>query len=172
MNKFSSRKGFTLIEITLVLGLTLGLAAALIFGMSAFQRGSDRAKCLLNISNVQKAVRSWANLNEVAPNTPNLPQAVFPGQGYARLWGSGQGAFLGSKPICPRDQNSQAATAAGQAQSPNGNPIGYTVNAQTTVPQVGTPYLICTLSLQGNLPVLGVFHDPCDVDGVKVQCRK
>lgn len=170
MNKISSRKGFTLIEITLVLGLTLGLAAALIFGMAAFQRGSDRAKCLLNISNVQKAVRSWANLNEIAPNTPGLPITSFPGANFSRLWGSNPNAFLASRPVCPRDPAGQRILASGSGTAVNGAAVGYTVGAPTTIPQIGTAYLVCNMAAGG--AVAGVPHDPCEVDGVKRACRK
>jgi type II secretory pathway pseudopilin PulG len=177
MNKFSSRKGFTLIEITLVLGLTLGLAAALIFGLSAFQKGSDRAKCLMNISNVQKAVRSWANLNEIAPGT-TVAANLFPGGAggapYGRLWGTPQ-SFLGSRPMCPRNPQVLAQNAATLTQT--GAPIGYAHNwnrnaqgggnNQNTIPEVGFPYINCTLAGYGATPPAGeTFHQPCEIDGV------
>lgn len=170
MNKFSSSKGFTLIEITLVLGLTLGLAAALIFGMAAFQRGSDRAKCLLNMSNVQKAVRSWANLNEIAPNTPGLSGTFFPGPAFSRLWGTSPNAFLGSRPICPRAPAGVTALATGGGVAPNGPAIGYVCAAPSTIPQVGTAYIVCNFAAGG--PVAGVPHDPCSVDGVQRACAR
>lgn len=170
MNKFVSRKAFTLIEITLVLGLTLGLAAALIFGMAAFSRGSDRAKCLLNMSNVQKAVRSWSNLNEIAPNTPGIPQLTFPGANFSRLWGSDPNAFLASRPVCPRDRAGQMIQASGSGTAPDGAAIGYRVPAANTIPQIGTAYMICNLA--GGGPVAGMPHDPCEIDGVKRGCMK
>lgn len=179
MNKFSSRKGFTLIEITLVLGLTLGLAAALIFGLAAFQRGSDRAKCLMNISNVQKAVRSWANFNEIAPGT-TVNAGLFPagnGAAYGRLWGK-PASFLGSRPMCPRNTAVLSQSAATRVQT--GAPIGYNHAynrgaggagglTMHTVPEVGFPYINCSLAgfqVGATAPAGETFHQPCEIDGV------
>lgn len=66
LNYSSNKKqaGLTLIEITLVIAVLLGLISVLFIGVSAYKEGSDRAKCILNISNVQKAVRSYQNLYE------------------------------------------------------------------------------------------------------------
>jgi len=183
MNKFSSSlKGFTLIEITLVLGLTLGLAAALIFGLSAFQKGSDRAKCLMNISNVQKAVRSWANLNEIAPGTTLKSSTMFPddanGTVYGRLWGE-KNSFLGSKPYCPRFKNvldgvakatDSKGTAADGGYNHNyvKNSTGAFVRNNRTVPEVGSPYLNCvTYGFDITKNNEDTFHHPCEIDGVK-----
>ena len=57
--------GMTLIEITLVIAVLLGLISVLFIGVAAYKKGSDRAKCILNISTMQKAVRSYQNLNEL-----------------------------------------------------------------------------------------------------------
>ncbi len=53
----------TLIEITLVIAILLGLIAVLFIGISAYKQGSDRAKCILQMATVQKLVISYANLN-------------------------------------------------------------------------------------------------------------
>ncbi len=57
--------GMTLIEITLVIAILLSLIAVLFLGVAAYKRGADRAKCILNITTVQKTMRSYCNLNEV-----------------------------------------------------------------------------------------------------------
>jgi len=57
-----STKGFTLIEITLVISLLLGLIAVLFIGITAYKAGSDKAKCQLIQVTCQKAVRSYQNL--------------------------------------------------------------------------------------------------------------
>ena len=54
----------TLIEITLVIAILLSLIAVLFLGVAAYKKGADRAKCILNITTVQKTMRSYANLNE------------------------------------------------------------------------------------------------------------
>ncbi len=57
--------GMTLIEVTLVIAVLLGLISVLFIGVKAYKRGSDRAKCILNVSTLQKAVRSYQNLYEL-----------------------------------------------------------------------------------------------------------
>jgi len=46
--KLYKKSGFTLAEITLVIGLILGLAAVITLGGKAIKDGSDRTRCLTN----------------------------------------------------------------------------------------------------------------------------
>jgi type II secretory pathway pseudopilin PulG len=64
LNSFKKQAGLTLIEITLVIAVLLGLISVLFVGVGAYKEGSDRAKCILNITNTQKAVRSFQNMYE------------------------------------------------------------------------------------------------------------
>ncbi|MCB1230049.1 MAG: type II secretion system protein [Verrucomicrobiae bacterium] len=64
LNK-KGQAGMTLIEITLVIAVLLGLISVLFIGVAAYKKGSDRAKCILNIATVQKAIRSYQNLYEL-----------------------------------------------------------------------------------------------------------
>ena len=64
LTKTNKQAGLTLIEITLVIAVLLGLISVLFIGVSAYREGSNRAKCILNMSNVQKAVRAYQNLYE------------------------------------------------------------------------------------------------------------
>lgn len=64
LNNTKKQAGLTLIEITLVIAVLLGLISVLFIGVSAYKEGSNRAKCILNISSYQKAVRSYQNLYE------------------------------------------------------------------------------------------------------------
>lgn len=89
-NKSSLNKGFTLIEITLVIALILGLIAVLFVSIQAYKNGSDRARCIMNIQSVQKAVRSYANLNELNP-----------GGSLASTQLIATGSFLETAPVCP-----------------------------------------------------------------------
>lgn len=57
-------------EITLVVAVLLGLISVLFLGVAAYKKGSDRATCILNISGVQKAVRSYANLYQLEFGDP------------------------------------------------------------------------------------------------------
>ena len=55
-------RGMTLLELTVVLIVLLALVSLMAFGARAWQRGSDRAACVLTIRNVQVAARSYQNL--------------------------------------------------------------------------------------------------------------
>ena len=70
--------GMTLIEISLVIALLLGLIAVVFMGLGTYRQGADKAKCKMQLSAVQKAVRSGANMQNLAINAA-LPNgtAVF-----------------------------------------------------------------------------------------------
>lgn len=90
LTKNNSQAGLTLIEITLVIAVLLGLISVLFIGVSAYKEGSNRAKCILNISNVQKAVRSYQNLYELE---------VADALANATIMGTGK--MLETVPGCP-----------------------------------------------------------------------
>lgn len=89
LNK-KGQAGLTLIEVTLVIAILLGLISVLFIGVAAYKKGSDRAKCVLNISTVQKAARSYQNMYEV-----NAGGALVVGDI------SGAGKMIESTPECP-----------------------------------------------------------------------
>lgn len=66
LNLIKKQAALTLIEVTLVIAVLLGLISVLFIGVGAYREGSNRAGCILNISNVQKAVRSYQNLYELS----------------------------------------------------------------------------------------------------------
>ena len=82
--------GLTLIEITLVIAVLLGLISVLFIGVTAYKEGSNRSKCILNISNVQKAVRSYQNLYEKDVADALLTATI-----------AGKGKMLETVPTCP-----------------------------------------------------------------------
>ena len=90
LNNIKKQAGLTLIEVTLVIAVLLGLISVLFIGVSAYKEGSNRSKCILNISNVQKAVRSYQNLYE-----KNVGDALV----QATIAGSGK--LLETVPTCP-----------------------------------------------------------------------
>ncbi|MEM9016250.1 MAG: hypothetical protein AAGC68_04500 [Verrucomicrobiota bacterium] len=109
-----SQRGLTLIEITLVVVVLLGLIAVLFIGVAAYKKGTDRALCIQNISTTQKAVRSLANLYVLQPGDPiaDLEDRLY-----------GEGKFVPEVPACPR----------GGTYTWGGNEI----------PAVGVAYLDC-----------------------------
>lgn len=61
------KKGFTLIEITLVIALILGLIVVLAVSINAYRKGSQKSRCIMNTSTAQKAVRAYSNYIEKRP---------------------------------------------------------------------------------------------------------
>ena len=122
LNNTKKQAGLTLIEITLVIAVLLGLISVLFIGVSAYKEGSNRSKCILNISNVQKAVRSYQNLYEKAVGNA-LPLATI----------AVSGKLLETTPGCPS----------------NGT---YSFNGGTTpaIPPVGTAYMTCSLAAEAD----------------------
>lgn len=82
--------GLTLIEVTLVIAVLLGLISVLFIGVAAYKKGSDRAKCVLNISTVQKAARSYQNMYELAIGGTLATTDIC-----------GSGKMIESTPVCP-----------------------------------------------------------------------
>lgn len=91
LNRIQKQAGLTLIEITLVIAVLLGLISVLFIGVSAYREGSNRAKCILNITNVQKAARSYQNLYELKQGDALVADQTF----------VGTGKLLEAMPDCP-----------------------------------------------------------------------
>jgi len=118
----------TLLELTVVILVLLSLIIILFVGARAWKRGSDRALCILNIQNVQKGVRSYANLYGFVEgaSAPDLKNKVI-----------GLGRFVEAEPSCP----------AGGTYS-FGQAFGI-----DTIPPVGELYLQCDRNVvDGHVP--------------------
>jgi type II secretory pathway pseudopilin PulG len=81
--------GLTLIELTLVVAVLLILIAVLFVGVASYSEGSNRAKCILNISELQKAARAYQNVYELVLEDP-LPSTSL----------IGTNRFIETSPIC------------------------------------------------------------------------
>ena len=88
--KRRSASGFTLIEISLVIALLLGLIGVVFLGLGSYRKGADKAKCKMQLAAVQKAVRSQANMQNLNVGAALVSTDVF-----------GAGKFLESTPSCP-----------------------------------------------------------------------
>ncbi len=64
------KSGMTLLELTVVILVLLSLISILFIGARAWKKGSDRAACILNIRNVQQAVRSHQNMYALTTEDP------------------------------------------------------------------------------------------------------
>ena len=58
----STRKGFSLLELTVVIAVLLSLTSILFVGARAWKNGADTTNCVLNMRNVQTSVRSYQNV--------------------------------------------------------------------------------------------------------------
>src|SRR6187399_1249213 len=82
--------GMTLIEISLVIALLLGLIAVVFLGIGSYRKGSDKAKCKMQLAAAQKAVRAQANF-----------QSLDIGATFATTDAFGPGRALENEPTCP-----------------------------------------------------------------------
>lgn len=114
--KNQADRGFTLVEVTLVVSVLLGLISVTLFGASAYKEGTNRAMCIQHAANAQKAVRSFSNLYDFVPGNqvPGLRTKIY-----------SEGGFLPIEPTCPS----------------NGE---YTF-LDDQIPQLGTLYLTCSI---------------------------
>jgi type II secretory pathway pseudopilin PulG len=115
------KAGMTLLELTVVILVLLSLISILFIGARAWKKGSDRAGCIMNIRNVQQAIRSYGNMNGLNPGD------TIPSSGTLTSVLIGANSFMANAPTCPG----------------NGS---YTGMAATTIPTVGTVALTCNFS--------------------------
>jgi len=126
LNKTTKKQaGLTLIEITLVIAVLLGLISVLFIGVSAYKEGSNRSKCILTISSVQKAVRSYQNLYEIDNGAA---------MAYATIIGSGK--MLEVLPACGSIDGDNAPDPATSWSA-----AGYA--STEIIPEPGTPFITC-----------------------------
>ena len=92
-------RGMTLQELTEVILVLLSLISILFVGARAWKKGSDRAANVMIVRNVQQAVRSYQNMNDLKPGVP-LP------------WDKivGPDAFLETRPTCSEGTYTFATT--------------------------------------------------------------
>ena len=80
MHNMKRKSGMTLLELTVVILVLLSLISILFIGARAWKKGSDRAANILNIRNVQQAVRAHANVRALAISAV-LPDSDIIGTG-------------------------------------------------------------------------------------------
>ncbi|BCU78242.1 prepilin-type N-terminal cleavage/methylation domain-containing protein [Luteolibacter sp. LG18] len=122
--RLKNKKGMTLLELTVVILVLLSLISILFIGARAWKRGSDRAASILQIRNVQQAVRSYSNMNakNAGDTVATLQTEVF-----------GSGKFIEIDP-----------TAVGAKPHPAGTTYSYTIAAPTVIPNIGVLYMKTT----------------------------
>ena len=137
----ATKSGMTLLELTVVILVLLSLISILFIGARAWKRGSDRAASILQIRNVQQAVRSYANMNGFNPG--DIPGAVdglapaadagtaLPALLFDNAAGDNPNAFMKRNPV--------------GGSHPAGSDVSYeygeNVGGGTTIPEVGDLYI-------------------------------
>lgn len=86
----TKKSGMTLLELTVVILVLLSLISILFIGARAWKKGSDRAGCIMNIRNVQQAVRGHQNMTNLSVGDTLASTALIGTNGY-----------LGNTPTCP-----------------------------------------------------------------------
>jgi len=123
--------GMTLLELTVVILVLLSLIAILFVGARAWKKGSDRAANIMNIRNVQQAVRAHQNM-----------------QGLL------EGAALASTTIFGN------GTTDGYLKTPTPPASGLTYAYGSTVPAIGTLYLtVSGTNAADYAPAAGTYAD-------------
>lgn len=110
----------SLIELTVVIFMLLGLITIMFIGAQAWKRGADRGMCVMNIQIVQKAVRGYGNLYGHTPGdaVPGLKSKLFT-----------SGSFFETAPDC----------RGGGVYIYGGS------SGENTIPPIGQVYLRCSL---------------------------
>jgi type II secretory pathway pseudopilin PulG len=72
------KAGMTLLELTVVILVLLSLISILFVGARAWKKGSDRSANIMNIRNVQQAVRGHQNMNSMADGAALASTVIFP----------------------------------------------------------------------------------------------
>jgi prepilin-type N-terminal cleavage/methylation domain-containing protein len=94
------KSGMTLLELTVVILVLLSLISILFVGARAWKKGSDRAGCILNIRNVQQAVRGHANMNNLNEGDALLSTVIY---GTASDSSNAASTVYLKTPECPAD---------------------------------------------------------------------
>ncbi|RYD38159.1 MAG: hypothetical protein EOP87_02085 [Verrucomicrobiaceae bacterium] len=111
----------TLLELTVVIFVLMGLISILFVAAQAWKRGADRGMCVMNIQVAQKAIRSFGNLYGHTPGSSvsGLKDKIF-----------SEGGFIQVLPVC---KGGGAYTFGA-------------VSGEDTIPEIGQIYLECSFS--------------------------
>ncbi|MDA7920404.1 hypothetical protein N9B73_01510 [Verrucomicrobiales bacterium] len=138
--QISRTAGLTLVEVTLVVAVLLTLVSILFIGATSYKEGTNRAKCLLTISTIQKAVRSYQNLYELEPGDAITYEALVGADKLVEYI-----TPCGSQNLSPIAAGSSGAFATS----------GYTTLGE--IPGSGIPLLSCQTT--------GLQHLPAGIGG-------
>ena len=78
------KSGMTLLELTVVILVLLSLISILFVGARAWKKGSDRSANILNVRNVQQAVRGHQNMRGYTTSDAVTLADIFGTSGYLK----------------------------------------------------------------------------------------
>jgi prepilin-type N-terminal cleavage/methylation domain-containing protein len=116
--RLAAQRGTTLIELSVVIAVILLLVGVLFVGITGWKNAANKSACILNISTIQKAMRSYAAANSLSTGGTVT---------IANLSGAG---YFSTSLACP---NGGAYTSGGQvtdvgtvyASCPNATSLGH-----------------------------------------------
>ncbi|MFK7851102.1 MAG: hypothetical protein AB8D78_09005, partial [Akkermansiaceae bacterium] len=133
--------------LTVVILVLLSLISILFIGARAWKKGSDRAASILQIRNVQQAVRSFSNMNGFNPGDGGTQITA---KGFTSL----EDELFGSGKFMENDPTDVAAT------HPAGTGYTYAATTAGTIPLIGTLYLEVTgTDAADYMPAPGSYND-------------
>jgi hypothetical protein len=117
------------LELTTVIFVILALVALVFVGARGWKNGTDRARCILNIRQMQMSVRAYSNATEHQAGT-DLTKLIPPVNLLTELVGIGK--YVPELPRCPG--------------------IGIYHFGGSVVPEIGSLYMVCSLAADGHAP--------------------
>src|SRR3981081_2681670 len=90
-NRRARQAGTTLLELSVVIAVILLLVGVTFVGINAWRQSANNAACILNLSSIQKAMRSYQNLNNLNVTEPLTSDKII-----------GAGLLLEVAPNCPQ----------------------------------------------------------------------
>ena len=113
----------SILELSVVIVVAISLMTLLFIGARGWKRGSDRASCIMNIRQVQQAVRNYSATHQYYPGQDVTPH-VRGGSLYLQLVGAGK--YVEEVPVCQQG--------------------GVYENEGNIVPRIGELYMSCSLA--------------------------
>ncbi|SHJ10084.1 hypothetical protein SAMN02745181_1187 [Rubritalea squalenifaciens DSM 18772] len=95
LNASASRRGVTIIELTIIVAVIILLVSTLIMAGKYYINHSNRSACITNLNQIHKAIRSTQNVGQLSIGSPLAMQDLV-----------GADKALPKMPVCPQSSGS------------------------------------------------------------------